>query len=245
MNVSGNTVLITGGATGIGLALAAALVNQGNEVIICGRRRRKLQGAKAKIPSLQTWVCDVSKATSRHSLVRWATSSFKALNVLVNNAGIQQTIDFTKGPRDAHHAREEIEVNLIAPIQLVALLVPHLSRKKEAAIVNISSGLAFTPLAAVPVYSATKAAIHSLSLSLRHQLGATSIRVFEVAPPIVRTELGGRKRARKDAEGLVMTPDEVAGGVLEALARNQYEVALGAAKGLWEKREKLFDAINE
>jgi uncharacterized oxidoreductase len=148
-----------------------------------------------------------------------------------------------KGPKDLREADGEVATNLIAPIHLTAQLISQLRRKKEAAIVNISSGLAFTPLAVVPVYCATKAAIHSLSLSLRHQLCNTSVRVFEVAPPMAATELSG-ERSRPEDGDRVMSAEAVAAGVLEALGKNRYEVALGAAAGLRAEREALFSAIN-
>jgi len=141
---------------------------------------------------LQTRVCDVSKAASRKSLLEWLASGFPALNILVNNAGIQCAIDFRTG-RNLPQVDAELSTNLAGPIHLSALLIPLLRKQKHSAIVNISSGLAFTPLAAVPVYCATKAAIHAFTLSLRHQLRNTSVRVFEAAPPIVRTELAGRR----------------------------------------------------
>ena len=149
MRTTGNTVLITGVGTGIGLALAEHLVRLDNAVIICGRRRQRLLAAKKQIPELTIRVCDVSRAASRRALVQWITSKFGDLNILVNNAGIQRAVDLRRGPRDLSDADEEVATNLIAPIHLSALLVPHLRRRKHAAIVNISSGLAFTPLAVV------------------------------------------------------------------------------------------------
>jgi uncharacterized oxidoreductase len=163
---------------------------------------------------------------------------------LVNNAGIQRQVNFLKGSRDLGEADEEVGTNLIAPIHLSAQLLPHLRRKKEAAIVNISSGLAFTPLAVVPVYCATKAAVHSWCLSLRHQLRNTSVQVFEIAPPMVTTGLSGF-RTRPDDSEYVMSAEAVAAGVLKALEKNQHEVALGAAAGLRAQREALFAAINQ
>ncbi|MDH4156215.1 MAG: SDR family NAD(P)-dependent oxidoreductase [candidate division Zixibacteria bacterium] len=244
MKTSGNTVLITGGGSGIGLALTEALVRRGNRVIICGRRRDRLKAVQARVPGVSFRVCDISRTRSRHALVDWLLSEFNRLNILINNAGIQRQIDFLKGPRDLREADEEVTTNLVAPIHLSAQLVPHLRKKKEAAIVNISSGLAFTPLAVVPVYCATKAAVHSWSLSLRHQLRNTSVRVFEVAPPMVATELAG-ERNRPEAGDFVMSAEAVAAGVLEALGMDQYEVALGAATNLRAKREALFSAINQ
>jgi len=244
LETSGNTVLITGGGTGIGFALAEALVNRGNDVVICGRRLETLRAAKRRLPAVHIRVCDVSKRVSRESLIKWVTSRFKSLNILVNNAGIQRTVDFRKGGRDLPQADAELATNLAGPIHLSALLIPHLRKQKRSAILNISSGLAFTPLAVVPVYCATKAAIHAFSLSLRHQLRDTTVRVFEVAPPIVATQLAGR-RDRPEEGGLTMSAQEVAAGILEALEHNTHEVALGAAANLREQRDAMFAVINE
>lgn len=244
MKTSGNTVLITGGATGIGFALAEALLDQGNEVIVCGRRRARLEAARARRPALQTRVGDVSRASGRKALVAWVVRRFPNLNVLVNNAGVQRAIDFLHGPRDLPLADEELATNLAGPIHLSALLIPHLRRRRDAAIVNVSSGLGFTPLAAVPVYCATKAAVHAFSLSLRHQLRQTRVKVFEVAPPIVPTELAG-DRERPDEAEFTMSPQAVAKGIVAALRRDRYEVALGAAANLHRKRDKLFHVIND
>ena len=244
MKISGNTILITGGATGIGLALTEALVSRGNEVIVCGRRRGRLAAARARLPQVHVRVCDVSKPAARRALVNWALARFPRLNMLVNNAGVQWPVDFRRGARDLAQADEELATNLAAPIHLSALLIPHLMRRKTAAIVNISSGLGFTPLAAVPVYSATKAGIHSLSLSMRRQLRDTTVRVFEVAPPIVRTDLAGGRRRPDEAE-YTMTAGQVAAGVINAVQHDQYEVPLGAAANLHSKLDALFSAIND
>ena len=244
MMTSGKTVLVTGGGSGIGLALTEMLVRQGNQVVICGRRRDCLKAVQARLPGVSYRVCDISRSRSRHALVDWIVSNFSQLSILINNAGIQRQVDFLKGPKDLGEADAEVATNLVAPIHLTALLLPHLRQKKEAAIVNISSGLAFTPLAAVPVYCATKAGIHSWSVSLRHQLRDTSVRVFEIAPPMVATELSG-KRDRPDAGDRIMSAEAVAAGILDALKQDQYEVALGHAESLRAQREMLFAAINQ
>jgi len=244
MKTSGHTALITGGGTGIGLAIAEELSLQGNIILICGRRKAPLVAAKNRLPNLHYRVCDLSKPRARLALAKWATSKFKKLDLLVNNAGVQREVDFLKGDRDLEAADEEIAANLVAPIHLSALLIPHLRRQEESAIVNISSGLAFTPLSAVPVYSATKAAIHSLSLTMRFQLRETSIRVFEIAPPIVHTGLSGKRRRPGEGEHS-MSARDVAKGVIRALQNDSYEVALGPAAGLHERREALFSAIND
>jgi uncharacterized oxidoreductase len=243
MKTSGHTVLITGGGTGIGLAIAEELSLQGNTVIICGRRKAPLVAARNRLPNLHYRVCDLSKPKARLALAKWASSQFKDLGLLVNNAGIQRAVDFLKGGRDLAAAEEEIATNLVAPIHLSALLIPRLRRQPEAAIVNISSGLAFTPLSIVPVYCATKAAIHSLSLTMRFQLRETPIRVFEIAPPIVHTGLSGQRRRPEDGEHS-MSASDVAKGVIRALRNDKYEVALGPAADLHKRREALFAAIN-
>jgi uncharacterized oxidoreductase len=190
MKLESNTILITGGASGIGLALAERFLAAGNQVILCGRREEKLKEAKAKHPEFATRVCDVADSGERESLFAWATREFPDLNVLVNNAGIQQRIPLRDAP-DWEAMRRELVINLEAPLHLSALFIPHLEKRKDAAIVNVTSGLAFTPLANVPVYSATKAALRSFTLSLRHQLAGTSVSVVELIPPAVDTDLGG------------------------------------------------------
>ena len=244
MQITGNTILITGGGTGIGLVLAELLVEQDNQVIICGRRRSRLLAAKKRIPQLHIRVCDVSRSPSRQALVQWLISEFNNLNLLVNNAGIQRMVDFKKGIGDFSDLNREIATNLTAPIHLSALLIPHLMRQKNAAIVNVSSGLAFTPLAVVPVYCATKSAIHSWSLTLRFQLRDTSVRVFEAIPPTVRTELAGNRPRPTDAEHS-MSAEAVAQGIMEGLKQDTYEIILGPATELYKQREALFEIINQ
>ncbi|MGV3467405.1 MAG: SDR family oxidoreductase [Heyndrickxia sp.] len=191
MNISGNTILITGGASGIGLAFAERFLEAGNEVIIVGRREEKLKEAQAKYPKLHTKVCDVSKVSERINLFEWVTSEFPALNVLVNNAGIQQRVNLLKASEDWSYYQNEIAINFEAPIHLTMLFTPLLRKKENATVINVSSGLAFTPGTWVPVYSATKAAVHSFTLSLRLQLANSNVKVVEIFPPAVNTDLGG------------------------------------------------------
>jgi uncharacterized oxidoreductase len=188
---SGNTVLITGGATGIGLALAARFLEAGNRVIIAGRREDKLNEAQAAHPGLLTKTCDVSSEQDRLALVEWLLAEHPDVNVLVNNAGIQQRVNLTSADKDWAFYQNEIAINVEGPIHLSLLLVPHFQKQKQAAIINVSSGLAIRPGAWVPIYSATKAAIHSFTQSLRLQLENSSISVIEVLPPAVNTDLGG------------------------------------------------------
>lgn len=187
-----DTVLITGGGSGIGLALAKRYVASGSTVIACGRRAEQLALARKECPSLHTLVADVSTATGRERLAAEVAQTFPGLNILINNAGVQNRPPPLSQPQAwAPHAAE-IETNLGAPLHLSMLLLPHLLKQKAGAIINVSSGLAFMPLAFMPTYCLTKAALHSFTLSLRHQLKGTAVRVVEIIPPMVNTDLGGK-----------------------------------------------------
>ena len=249
MRISGNTILITGGATGIGFTLAQEFVKAGNEVIICGRRKNKLEEAKSKLPQIHTKACDLSKEMDRKELYEWVSSNFENINILVNNAGIQRMIDFKKGTEELFGGEDEIETNLKAYINLSAYFIPIFLKKEEAAIINVSSGLGFVPLAIMPVYCATKAAIHSFSVSLRHQLRNTPIKVFEIIPPTVDTELDRGSRAQRGQRDRGIPPSEVAKAAMDALEKNEYEVAVGMAKdlitGSRNNPEQTFQRMNK
>ncbi len=248
MKTTGNIILITGGATGIGLALAEVFLREGNQVIICGRRREKLLLAQAKFPKLQFLVCDVSNDENRKELFEWTTSNYPGLNILVNNAGIQRQIDFTKGTRDLLNSEDEIQTNFSAPVQLAALFIPHLLKQDQAAILNVSSGLGFIPLTIMPIYCATKAALHSFSWSLRHQLRSTNVKVFEVIPPTVDTELDRGARAQRRQEYRGVPPSEVAEATLAGLDADEFEITVGQSRGLRtntpQEAEQIFQRMN-
>ncbi|WP_345947796.1 SDR family NAD(P)-dependent oxidoreductase [Mucilaginibacter sp. PAMB04274] len=243
MQLTHNTILITGGTSGIGLAFAKEFKSRENTVIICGRREDRLNEITVQHPGIITRVCDVADAQQREELVQWLVTNYPDVNVLVNNAGIQLLTDLTQ-PCDLERVRSEIETNLVAPIHLASLMAPHLRDKNGAAIINISSGLAFAPLAFMPVYCATKAAVHSISLSLRHQLKDTHIKVFEIAPPAVDTELGHDRREDKNESHGGMPVDEFIAGAIDALQNDIYEVAIGQAEHLRAKREGMFEVMN-
>jgi uncharacterized oxidoreductase len=190
MDLAAHTVFVTGGTSGIGLALAERFMSAGSDVIVCGRREGKVNAVKTKHPNMHTRVCDVAIPSERVSLVERLVREFPKLDVLVNNAGIQRRVALTQ-PESWEATHEEIAINFEAQVHLSMLLVPHLSTQARPAIVNVTSGLAFVPLTAAPVYSATKAAFHSFTLSLRHQLAKTPIDVVEIVPPAVNTDLGG------------------------------------------------------
>jgi uncharacterized oxidoreductase len=243
MKMTGNTVLITGGGSGIGLALARALLERGNEVIVCGRRADRLTAARTSNPGLRVRVADVADARSRADLLAWIRDSFPRTNVLVNNAGIQRLVDFQGGAAELAKADEEIATNLSAPIHLTSMMLPLLASRSEAAIVNVSSGLGFAPLAQMPVYCATKAALHSLTMSLRHQLRETHVKVFEVIPPIVTSELGANHRPA-EVNRAAMPAEAAAAAIVAGLEGDDLEIAIGDAENLRSKRDALFAVMN-
>jgi uncharacterized oxidoreductase len=182
MHLKGNHVLITGGATGIGLSLAEMFLEAGSNVLVCGRRKSALDAAQAKQPRLQTRVCDLSIPAARLELAQYLAAEFPRLNVLVNNAGIQQRLGLEVG-YFAAKLKTEIAVNLEAPLHLSHLLLPQLKKNPPAVIMNVTSGLAFVPMVSAPVYCATKAGFHSFTLSLRELAGSQNIQVIEIIPP--------------------------------------------------------------
>lgn len=191
MDITTNTVLITGGASGIGWALAERFLKAGSQVIICGRRADKLQEAQQQYPQLHIRQCDVGQAADRVALLDWVSAEFPQVNVLINNAGIQRRIQLANSQEDWTESQSELAINLEAPLHLSMLFITHLRQHPKAAIMNVTSGLAFVPGSFAPIYSATKAALHSFTMSLRHQLSGTSIEVIELVPPAVNTDLGG------------------------------------------------------
>ena len=239
MQLQGHTVLITGGATGIGFGIAELFDANGSQVIICARRQEALAQAKKKLPKLVTFSCDLSRAEERVRLAAWLRTMYPALDVLVNNAGIQQRMDvhdpdfWTKG-------RDELAINLEAPLHLSHLLLPLLSGNRGSHIINISSGLAFVPMARAPVYCATKAAIHSFTQSLRRQVKQDGIEVIEIIPPAVNTDLGGVGLHAKD------TPvADFLAAVREQLAAGKLEITHGFSEQTSRGSRQELDAISQ
>ena len=189
MNITGNTILITGGGTGIGRALAEALHARGNRIIITGRRESVLAETAAANPGMAIATVDMADRAAVRAFAARVVRDHPALNVVINNAGVMKVEDITAEPFDFDIVEETVATNLLGPITLTAALLPHLRTRSAATVMTVSSGLAFIPLAATPTYSATKAAIHSWSESLRHLLADTAIEVLELAPPAVATDL--------------------------------------------------------
>ena len=246
MKLKERAALITGGSSGIGYRIAEQLLDRHCTVIVCGRREDRLERVHREHPELVTRVCDVSSREDRQALRDWAISTHPRLSLLVNNAGIQQRIDLSAGDRDLAQAEEEIAINFMGTVALAALFAAHLAAQPEAAILNISSGLAFVPIAAMPVYCATKAAVHSFTLSLRHQLARTNVRVFEGIPPTTDTELDQGRRPPQ-ARGIPAV--EVARAIVAGVERGQEEILVGEAAGLAEDSRRdpaaAFRRINQ
>lgn len=242
MTLSQQTILITGATSGIGLHLAIRLHQLGNQVIACGRNQQQINDLATEHAGMATHLCDITDEQQRRELATWATAHYPALNVVINNAAIMQLVDLTQ-PVDPAKVMTELTTNLLAPIHLGGLFVEHLQRQPIAALVNVTSGLAFTPLATVPVYCATKAAMHSFSVSQRHQLRNTSVRVFEIIPPAVKTNLGHQDNYDRSNDEL-MPMDDFIDAVIEALQTDTYEAGIGSAEYLRQQRDALFGLLN-
>ncbi len=189
MNVTGNTILITGGGSGIGRALAQELQKLGNQVVIAGRRQNALDETTAANPGMKSLQLDIESPAAIRAFAAQAAARFPSLNVLINNAGIMRAENLLAQQEDLNDAEATVTTNLLGPIRLTAALLPHFEKQPHATIINVSSGLAFVPLVFTPTYCATKAAIHSYTQSLRYQLKSTSVEVLELIPPYVQTDL--------------------------------------------------------
>jgi uncharacterized oxidoreductase len=194
MQLNGNTILITGGGSGIGRALAEAFQALGNQVIIAGRRREVLNETTAANPGMKSAVLDIENADAIRTFAKQLAKDYPSLNTVIHNAGIMRPEDLKRG--NLADAEATVTTNLLGPIRLTAALLPQLLAQPRATIMTVSSGLAFLPMAPTPTYSATKAAIHSYTQSLRYQLRDTSVQVLELIPPYVQTELMGEHQAQ-------------------------------------------------
>lgn len=235
MDLSEKTVLITGGSSGIGLGLAQAFHDRGSNVILCGRNEETLAAAAESLPGVVTVPCDVADEQQRKDLAADVLGRFPDLDVLVNNAGVQNYIDLKKGYEEFKSGEDEITINFVAVVELTALFIEHLLGRPSAAVVNIGSGLAFMPSPTAPIYCATKAAIHTYSMLLRHQLKDTSVEVVEVIPPLVDTNLNraGREASGRPFRGVSL--DEYLPIVIEGLESGSDTILTAERKDLFSR----------
>jgi len=239
MKISNNKILITGGGSGIGLGLTERFIKENNTVIVCGRRESLLKELSVKYPSVITRRCDLSNAVEREDLFRWISETHTDLNVLVNNAGIQQWMSITDSDF-FKRAQEEIAINIEAPVHLTSLFI---NLKSLNTIINITSGLSFVPMTRMPVYSASKAFFHSFTLSLRHLLKSKNIEVIEVIPPALNTDLGG-----KGLHNTASPVNEFIEAVFLQLRQGKSELAYGFSEAMTksgpEDLQKAFNRMN-
>jgi uncharacterized oxidoreductase len=230
MQTTNNTLLITGGATGIGYSIAKYFHDRGNTIIICGRREDRLKQAAQALQGIYTFKCDVTNVDDRNALLQYVNKNFPKLNMLINNAGIQRDIDLTKGVEDLNHGESEIRINFEAPVFLSALFTPILAGKENATIINVSSGLAFKPGRATiaPIYCATKAALHAFSIGQRAQLAPLGISVIEIIPPMVSSELNmeGRKKRGTLQSPHMINSDEYVARTFVKMEQGENEIQL-------------------
>jgi len=245
-----NTVFIAGGSSGIGRGLAEAFHKLGNQVIIAGRREAALKTICAANPGMRSFALDVTDPGSVRDVAGKVVEQFPDLNCVLNNAGMQKSHDFAAGePLDDQAVLEEVETNLLGVIRVATAFLPHLRKTPEATLVNVSSGLAFIPLARFPVYCATKAAVHSFTMSLRHQLKASGVRVVELIPPYVATELGKESKAGVQFGPRPMALDVFIAEALKSFEGSADEMAIGDARNLvaaagGDSVQKAFSGMN-
>jgi uncharacterized oxidoreductase len=233
MKMHSNTILITGGTSGIGKGLAEAFHQKGNQVVITGRREDRLRAIAAANPGMGYFPMDIADPQSVHGTARKIIGEFPSLNCVFNNAGIQNRHDFASGqPLDDAAMLAEVQTNLLGLIRVTVEFLPQLKQQPDAVLLNVSSGLAFIPMAVFPVYCATKSAVHSFTLTLRQQLRSSRIKIIELIPPYVATELGGPS---KPAPGALrqMPLETFIAETMKELEGDADEIAIGGAKNLY------------
>lgn len=230
MELSKNTILITGGTSGFGFEFASKLLSLGNTVIITGRNAQKLEETKQILLGLHTIKSDVSKVEDISALFEEVTKRFPGLNMLINNAGEMRKIAL-QDDHDLYDITREIEINLMGPIRMVQEFLPHLKKQKDAAILNVTSGIALSAFPIAPVYSASKSGLRSFTQCLRVQIRTTGIKVFELIAPGSTTPLNDRFRngASVDTKMLI-SPEKIVDEALKGLRSNTYEIFPGPAK---------------
>jgi uncharacterized oxidoreductase len=251
LKTTDNTILITGGGSGIGRGLAEAFHRLGNQVIISGRGQKALDETTAANPGIKSVTLDVSDPKSIQSFAGQVTKDYPSLNVLINNAGMMRPENLLEASKDLSAAEKTVTTNLLGPIRLTAALLPSLRKQPRATIMTVSSGLAFVPLAMTPTYCATKAAIHSYTQSLRYQLKETKVEVIELIPPYVQTTLMGDQQANDprampldDFINEVMSILKSQPDAKEICVKKVYPLRFAAEQGQ-EKYEQFLQQFND
>jgi len=227
-----NTILITGGASGIGYELTRQLSALGNTILISGRDQAKMDRAKAVFPKIHTFQSDVSDPDAVATLYEEVTRQFPGLNISINNAGVMRKINVHQTGGSLNDMTREIEINLSGPVRMVKQFLPHLKTKSQAAIMNVSSALAFVPLPISPVYCATKAGLRSFTESLRVQLKNTKVKVFELAPPATQTDILDGFNS-EDMKGVpIMKVEDMVKAAIKGMHADRLEIRPGQASQL-------------
>lgn len=228
MELKGNTVLVTGGSSGIGLEIARYFVNNENKVIICGRSLAKLESAKKSIPELEIFRCDISLVEDCSALFIWMTRTFPKLNVLINNAAIIHRSTFSSDDQILRKAEQEIRTNYLGPIILTKLFIPLIEKNDNPKIIYITTGLVYAPKAAYPIYSSTKAGLHSFVQTLRFQLKATNMGIIEVLMSAVDTPFHEGNPPK-----ISITAEKAVKEMMTGLKRGTEEIKIGGVKLLY------------
>ncbi|AWW31499.1 oxidoreductase [Echinicola strongylocentroti] len=224
MKLHDNTILITGGSSGIGLELASRL-SKNNNILICGRSKEKLAAAKQKIPLIQVFSCNLAIDADRQSLFEWVRDHHPDCNVLINNAALVHRTGFGSDPAMIQKSILEIQTNLVAPIVLSKLFLPILEQHQDPAIINVTSGLVYAPKSAYPIYNATKAALHSFTQTIRMQLDDSPVAIKEVLLPVVDTPWH-----EGNVPKMAISPEEAVSKMLRGLEKGKGEIRVGKVK---------------
>jgi uncharacterized oxidoreductase len=231
MDLRNNTILITGGTSGLGFEFARQLLALGNTVLITGRDAARLAQTQRLLPQVHTFQSDVSAPAAIRQLYEQVTGQFPALNILINNAGEMRKLNLNDPALDLHDITREIDINLSGPIRMVQQFLPHLKAQPAAAILNVTSGLALTPFPLSPIYGATKSGLRSYTKSLRVQLKNSRVQVFELVAPAAKTPLGDQFATAMDTSS-AMAADKLITAAIQGLRQGQPETYPGLAKAL-------------
>lgn len=231
MELTNNTVLITGGTSGFGLEFTRHFLEMGNTVIITGRNQEKLDEAQKRFPAVHTFRSDVSEPGAIRELFEKVTAQFPGINILINNAGEMRKINLHDTSIDLQDITREIDINLSGPIRMVQQFLPHLKKQKTAAILNVTSGIALGPLPVSPIYSATKSGLRFYTKSLRIQLRKTNIKVFELVAPGSKTPLNDKFMTEDSFnDKWLMDPEKLINVAIRGMKNDTFEIYPGAAK---------------